>query len=640
MNKRFLCILLTLMMLLTVIPIGTMAAYAASYTVTVVINGEGSVTYTPEQPEPGDTLTVTATADDGWAISKFTFEDSETELSSITYNSSDWTEDSNDFIMPEDNVTITVDFIKADEIPDKDHYTVTIDPNGGEGDSVQYTVAAGETFTLPDCEYTKADAAFVKWDADGSYYDPGCEIEITDDTFVKAIWLSNTSTKIDNSVDRSTTEVVGTIIATDTRTGEVSEQDFYDEFSASAFTNPSNPNVTTMIEEAKAELADLAQGYNEASNINITVSDPAITETNDSRNYTYFDGDTNYLIIDGTYYHSWRYNVTLTMDYTSIPMSFFSVWMSDTDQNANTGGGVVISYLLPDGSEPDDGTIYRDSSTNLNVIQGSQVTLTAEPYAYLGYRFVGWYQANINKLSPDDPHYLTDKLISTDKTYTFVDNPVGVGEAPYICAVFEDTGIIRQGDQIQVWITDGGKAAVEYTPSEPNIYEFEATDGTDFVSVGEVVQYYKGDEITVHQKADEGYVFKGWYHVWIEWGPEAEHPKYEGEVISTDPTFTYKPGETIVDGDTEPLRYVCAVFDKAPESYILGDADGNGSVESIDVTLLQRAIALMDTPYSEQELLRGDADGNGAIEITDVTEIQRYLAGLNISYPIGEPIGK
>ena len=119
MNKRFLCILLTLMMLLTVIPIGTMAAYAASYTVTVVINGEGSVTYTPEQPEPGDTLTVTATADDGWAISKFTFEDSETELSSITYNSSDWTEDSNDFIMPEDNVTITVDFIKADEIPDK-----------------------------------------------------------------------------------------------------------------------------------------------------------------------------------------------------------------------------------------------------------------------------------------------------------------------------------------------------------------------------------------------------------------------------------------------------------------------------------------------------------------------------------------
>lgn len=160
MNKRILCILLTLMMLLTVVPIGTMTAHAAAYTVTVVINGEGSVTYTPEHPEPGDTVTVTATADDGWAISKFTFENSEMEFSSITYNSSNWTEDFNDFIMPEDNVTVTIDFIKADEIPDKDQYTVTIDPNGGEGDSVLYTVAAGGTFTLPDCEYTNADAVF------------------------------------------------------------------------------------------------------------------------------------------------------------------------------------------------------------------------------------------------------------------------------------------------------------------------------------------------------------------------------------------------------------------------------------------------------------------------------------------------
>lgn len=634
MNKRILCILLTLMMLLTVVPIGTMTAHAAAYTVTVVINGEGSVTYTPEHPEPGDTVTVTATADDGWAISKFTFENSEMEFNSITYNSSNWTEDFNDFIMPEDNVTVTIDFIKADEIPDKDQYTVTIDPNGGEGDSVLYTVAAGGTFTLPDCEYTNADAVFFKWEVDGSYYDPDDEIEITDDTTVKAIWKSDSSTTIDNSVDRSTTEVVGTIIATDTRTGEVSELDFYDEFTASSFTEPSNPNVTAMIKEAKEELADWANGYNEACNIKITVSDPEIIETNDSRSYTYFDGSTRYLIIDGTYYHSWRYSVTLTMDYTSIPMSFFSVWMSDTEQHSNTGGGVVISYLLPDGTEPDDGTIYRDSSANLEVIQGSQVTLTVEPYAYLGYRFVGWYQANINKASPDDPHYLADKLISTDKTYTFVDNPVGEGEPPYICAVFEDTGIIRQADQIQVWITDGGKAAVEYTPSEPNIYEFEATDGTDFVSIGEVVQYYKGDEITVHQKADEGYVFKGWYHVWIEWGPGAEHPKYEGDVISTDPTFTYKPGETIVDGDTEPLRYVCAVFEEAADQYILGDVDGNGRVESIDITYLLRAITGVETPLNNAELMRGDIDGNGVLEITDVTQLQYYLANLPSLYPV------
>jgi len=128
-----------------------------------------------------------------------------------------------------------------------------------------------------------------------------------------------------------------------------------------------------------------------------------------------------------------------------------------------------------------------------------------------------------------------------------------------------------QGDQVQMWVgntkvigpnssAQGGKVAVKYTPSY-NVYEdIVARDGTNFVA-GDILQFYKGDECTVYQQADDGYRFVGWYHVNIEWAP-GEDLAWEGDVISTDSSFTYKPGETVIPGDSEPLRYVCAVFEQ------------------------------------------------------------------------------
>ncbi|MBQ6430375.1 MAG: S-layer homology domain-containing protein, partial [Oscillospiraceae bacterium] len=134
----------------------------------------------------------------------------------------------------------------------------------------------------------------------------------------------------------------------------------------------------------------------------------------------------------------------------------------------------------------------------------------------------------------------------------------------------------RPADQIQIWLgnTDGrgvpftgmgGKVAVEYTPSEPNVWGFDAKDGTDYVA-GEIVQFYPGDEITVYAKADEGYRFVGWYDVNIEWGPEEGARSYQGDVILTDHSITYKPGVTVFEGRTEPQRYVCAVFEAGEET--------------------------------------------------------------------------
>ena len=73
---------------------------------------------------------------------------------------------------------------------------------------------------------------------------------------------------------------------------------------------------------------------------------------------------------------------------------------------------------------------------------------------------------------------------------------------------------------------------------------------------------------------------------------------------------------------------------------VIGDADGDGEVTSIDVTLIQRRIADMDVPYSDDILMNGDADGNGVLEITDATWIQRYLAEFDVPYPIGEAMTK
>ena len=71
---------------------------------------------------------------------------------------------------------------------------------------------------------------------------------------------------------------------------------------------------------------------------------------------------------------------------------------------------------------------------------------------------------------------------------------------------------------------------------------------------------------------------------------------------------------------------------------ILGDADGNGAVESIDATCIQRYLAYIDVPVSDVTLLRGDVDGSGKLDIIDATYIRRYLANLTTPYDIGSKI--
>ena len=70
---------------------------------------------------------------------------------------------------------------------------------------------------------------------------------------------------------------------------------------------------------------------------------------------------------------------------------------------------------------------------------------------------------------------------------------------------------------------------------------------------------------------------------------------------------------------------------------ILGDADGNGSVDILDVTVIQRALAGTVTNTSALRT-RGDVDSNGSLESIDATILQRWLVDVPMTYQIGKAI--
>lgn len=85
-------------------------------------------------------------------------------------------------------------------------------------------------------------------------------------------------------------------------------------------------------------------------------------------------------------------------------------------------------------------------------------------------------------------------------------------------------------------------------------------------------------------------------------------------------------------------RVPVKVIDGNDETYILGDADGNGEIESVDATFVQRYVASIPTPYSDSQLMHGDVDGDGNLTVMDATAIQYYLCHLKTDYAIGKAV--
>ena len=72
-------------------------------------------------------------------------------------------------------------------------------------------------------------------------------------------------------------------------------------------------------------------------------------------------------------------------------------------------------------------------------------------------------------------------------------------------------------------------------------------------------------------------------------------------------------------------------------TFILGDADGDGVVNILDATKVQRVLADLDPDEDGMIALRGDANGD-SLTILDATAIQRWLAGYEVKEPIGTEV--
>ena len=87
-------------------------------------------------------------------------------------------------------------------------------------------------------------------------------------------------------------------------------------------------------------------------------------------------------------------------------------------------------------------------------------------------------------------------------------------------------------------------------------------------------------------------------------------------------------GETTITITTEKSE--------TTESYLLGDANGDGEVDTVDATIVQRVATHLSVPFSEKQLMCADIDGDGELTIVDVVFIQRYVVHASVPYPVGE----
>ena len=80
--------------------------------------------------------------------------------------------------------------------------------------------------------------------------------------------------------------------------------------------------------------------------------------------------------------------------------------------------------------------------------------------------------------------------------------------------------------------------------------------------------------------------------------------------------------------------FICE-YDNMP---YLGDADGSGSVDILDATIVQSKVVGIVVPFSDEKLMRGDVDRSGTLEVTDATFIQRYCNLIQTPFSIGSLI--
>lgn len=150
-------------------------------------------------------------------------------------------------------------------------------------------------------------------------------------------------------------------------------------------------------------------------------------------------------------------------------------------------------------------------------------------------------------------------------------------------------------------------------------------NSTAFSNCGNFTIYCYSDSYALQYAQEKGYDY-----VLLDPPVPTEPPTEEPTVVPTEePTNPATPDQPIPEPTELPTEAIVP---------ILGDADGNGEVDLIDATLIQRLLAEIQVIIPIDVLMYGDVDGDGELTISDVTFIQRYEAEMDSIYPIGQPI--
>ena len=194
-----------------------------------------------------------------------------------------------------------------------------------------------------------------------------------------------------------------------------------------------------------------------------------------------------------------------------------------------------------------------------------------------------------------------DKTVINSLAITIPAWQVG-GELPYEASAPAGLGYaVEDFDYEGMW-KDGVRWFVSYKILPPDLKPTFEAEKTYTVNISIVLtdeSYYRFADVEDITATVNGY--------------EAEVVRYEDNNYAVSLTFTTPSAE---EG-----------------SYLLGDADGDGTVTILDATAIQRTLASLTTQSFVEKA--ADADEDGGVTILDATAIQRWLASL----PTHEGIG-
>jgi len=89
--------------------------------------------------------------------------------------------------------------------------------------------------------------------------------------------------------------------------------------------------------------------------------------------------------------------------------------------------------------------------------------------------------------------------------------------------------------------------------------------------------------------------------------------------------YIYGEGDIYTDNALNRFRFEPIVL-----PYLVGDADGDGTINIKDATAIQKHIA----DIKKYNTIAGDVDFVGGLTVKDATAIQKYVAGIDTGYPI------